>query len=151
MGNKGSTLAEVLLSLFILSIVFVSFNQFYYQIQRLTLMDKVNQEMIRICKNKMEDFKSGRIYIEEEEYSLSEITEQAISFKEEGYDINIFINPLDDTNLNYSIKISVSKDGGNYQYNLIRLFNFENIELPIIYDELSIESILFNKKININL
>ena len=139
MVNKGSTFAEVLLSLFILSVVIVSFGQFNYHIQRLNLIEVTNEEMSKICKDKIEEIKTGRIYIEEKEYFLSEFNEDTIDFKEKGYDVNISIKRLVDNKKIHYINIYVNKD--KYQYNMIRYFDFDNITFPIIYEELEVDSI----------
>ncbi len=141
MGDKGSTFAEVLLSLFILSIVVVLFNQFYYHIQKLNLIGTANQEMMKICKNKIEELKTGRFYIDEEEYFILEFTDEVINFKENNYDVNIFIKPVLDNTLSYYINVDVSKNKGKYQYNIVRYLNFEKISFPVIYDELEVDPI----------
>lgn len=141
MGNKGSTFAEVLLSLFILSLVVVLFNQFYYHIQKLNLIEESNLEMMKICKNKIEELKTERIYVDEKEYFISEFTGEVINFKENDYDVNISIKPLLDNTSNYYINVDVSKDKGKYQYNIVRYFNFEKINFPVIYEELEVEPI----------
>ncbi len=140
MNQKGSTLAEVLLSLFILAIVTISFNRFYYLIQNLIYVDSVNQQIAQIAKNKMEEIKSGYVYINEEKLSITDLNQDHINFNENNYKVDIFINFLSDNTSSCYVNVVVNSQDGESQYNLVRYINLNIDDLPVIYEELDIGS-----------
>ncbi|WP_249168624.1 hypothetical protein [Alkaliphilus sp. B6464] len=113
-------------------------------IHRLIFIDTVNQQMGEIAKTKMEELKSNRIYIEGEEYSILELQNELISFKEKGYKIDISIISLhDNANICY-INLKIANETGDAFYNLIRYINFYKSTFQNIYEELTIDSSQFS-------
>jgi len=120
------------------------FNSSYYLLQRLIFIDKANQEMGQVAKTKIEELKSNRIYIEGEEYSILELQNKVISFKEDSYNIDVAIEPLsENTNIHY-INVKVGNKVSDSSYNLIRYINFHKNSLPNKYEELTIDLSQFN-------
>ena len=137
MNNKGLTLIEVLLSLFILIMVVLVFNRYTYVLHRFLLIDTDNQAIGELAKNKMEELKSSRIYIDGKENSILGLQNEEISFIEDDYTVDIFIKPLDNSSINYvNVKVTNKKDDS---FNLIRYVNFYGNNLPNIYEELNID------------
>lgn len=127
-NNKGLTLIEVLLSLFIFAITILIFNRYCFIINRLTTKNMIKQEIGTIAKNKMEEIKSGYIYIDNNRYCLSDLSE-TISFEERNYNINVSINPLYDYEDISCINLEVSNEKGNISYNLVRYIDLCKIGL----------------------
>jgi len=138
-NDKGLTLVEVLLSLFILSILMIVFNSYYYMIHKLIFMDKANQQMGQVAKTKMEELKSNRIYIEGVEYSILELQDEVISFTEDSYKIDIYIEPLSYNTNMHSVNVKVGSNSEDYSYNLIRYIDFHKSSAPYRYEELTID------------
>lgn len=144
LNNKGSTLVEVLLSLLILSILILVVSRSNYFIHRLILANAQTQQMGQVAKNKIEELKSNRIYIEGEEHLIFQLEYENISFVEEEYNVDVSIKPLyENPNIKY-INVSVSNHKDNRIYNLIRYINLAKADFHDVYEELVIESDTFN-------
>jgi len=87
-------------------------------------MDKANQQMGQVAKTKMEELKSNRIYIEGVEYSILELQDEVISFTEDSYKIDIYIEPLSYNTNMHSVNVKVGSNSEDYSYNLIRYIDF---------------------------
>lgn len=124
--NKGLTLIEVLLSLFIFAITISILNRNCFIVNRLATINIINQEIGMIAKNKMEEIKSGYIYIDDNRYYLLDL-EETINFKERNYNINISISPLHDYENISCVNLEVSNEKGNISYNLVRYINLHKI------------------------
>lgn len=120
MGNdRGLTLIEVILTLFIFTIMVLIFNKYCFSVNRLATINMTNQEIGMIARNKMEEIKSGYVYIDNNRYCLLDLGE-TINFKEQNYNINISIRPLHDYENINQVNLEVSNEKGNVYYNLIR-------------------------------
>lgn len=137
-NNKGLTLVEVLLSLFIFIMVVLVIDQYYYPIYRLISINRESQEMGKIAKNKMEELKSGYIYIDGDKYHVLELEDQNINFEEENYRIDIIIQPVQDYPSISYIKLNVTNEKEGSSYNLVRYINFYGNILPNIYEEFTV-------------
>ena len=125
-NSKGLTLMEVLLALFILTTTVLILNTYCFLINRTTAKNMANQEMGILAKNKMEEIKSGYIYIDDNRYHILDL-EDSISFKEQNYDINISIIPLHDYENISCINLDVRDERENISYNLIRYIDLRKI------------------------
>lgn len=96
--------------------------------------------MSMIAKNKMEELKSGCIYINDYKYNILDLDDQTINFTEKGYNINVLIKPLEDNeNINY-VNLKISNEEEDMFYNLIRYINFHENAFPNIYEEFVINN-----------
>lgn len=121
-NNRGLTLIEVLLSLFIFAATVLIFNRFFSAIGRLTTINTINREIGTIAKNKIEEIKSGYVYIDNNRYCISGLGE-TVNFKEQDYDISISIKPLHDRENIGCVNVEVENEKGNAYYNLVRYIN----------------------------
>ena len=117
---------EVLLALFILTTTVLILNTYCFLINRTTAKNMANQEMGILAKNKMEEIKSGYIYIDDNKYHILDL-EESIDFKEQNYDINISIGPLHDYENISRINLEVRDEKENISYNLIRYIDLRKI------------------------
>ncbi|MCK9268653.1 MAG: prepilin-type N-terminal cleavage/methylation domain-containing protein, partial [Alkaliphilus sp.] len=111
-NNRGLTLIEVLLALFLLITTVSILNTYCFFINRATAINKTDQEIGMLAKNKMEEVKSGYIYIDNNRYHILDF-EEPISFREQNYYINISINPLHDYEDISRINLEVSDEKEN--------------------------------------
>lgn len=125
-NNRGLTLIEVLLSLFIFTTTILMFNGCFSVISRLTIINTTRQEIGTIAKNKMEEIKSGYVYIDNNRYYFLDLGE-IINFKEQDYDISISIRPLDNYENISCVNVEVGDERGNTDYNLVRYINLRKI------------------------
>lgn len=125
-NNKGLTLIEVLLALFLLITAVSILNTYCFLINRTTAKSVINQEIGILAKNKMEEVKSGYIYIDNNRYHILDL-EESIGFKEQNYDINISISPLHDYENISRINLEVRDEKENISYNLIRYIDLRKI------------------------
>ena len=79
-----------------------------------------------LAKNKMEEVKSGYIYIDNNRYHILDL-EEPIGFREQNYDINISISPLHDHENISRINLEVRDEKENISYNLIRYIDLHKI------------------------
>ena len=86
----------------------------------------INQEIGILAKNKMEEVKSGYIYIDDDRYYILDL-EEPINFGEQNYDINISIRPLHNYENISCINLEVSHERENISYNLIRYMDLRKI------------------------
>ena len=86
----------------------------------------INQEIGMLAKNKMEEVKSGYIYIDDDRYYIPDL-EESMGFREQNYDINISIRPLHDYENISCINLEVSHERENISYNLIRYMDLRKI------------------------
>jgi hypothetical protein len=119
-------LIEVLLSLFIFTTTILMFNGCFSVISRLTIINTTRQEIGTIAKNKMEEIKSGYVYIDNNRYYFLDLGE-IINFKEQDYDISISIRPLDNYENISCVNVEVGDERGNTDYNLVRYINLRKI------------------------
>ncbi len=117
---------EVLLSLFIFTTTILMFNGCFSVISRLTIINTTRQEIGTIAKNKMEEIKSGYVYIDNNRYYFLDLGE-IINFKEQDYDISISIRPLDNYENISCVNVEVGDERGNTDYNLVRYINLRKI------------------------
>ena len=117
---------EVLLALFLLITTVSILNTYCFFINRATAINKTDQEIGMLAKNKMEEVKSGYIYIDNNRYHILDF-EEPISFREQNYYINISINPLHDYEGISRINLEVSDEKENISYNLIRYIDLRKI------------------------
>lgn len=94
----------------------------YSVINRLAAINAASQEIGTIAGNKMEEIKSGYVYIDNDKYLLLNLGED-ISFEERNHNINISIKPLDDHEGIICVNLEVSNEKENISYNLIRYIN----------------------------
>jgi prepilin-type N-terminal cleavage/methylation domain-containing protein len=127
-NNRGLTLIEVLLSLFIFAVTISVFNGCFSVISRSIITNTIRQEIGTIAKNKMEEIKSGYVYIDNNRYYFLDLGE-IINFKEQDYDINISIRPLDNYENIGCVNVVVRSEKGNTDYNLVRYINLHKIRL----------------------
>jgi hypothetical protein len=127
-NNRGLTLIEVLLSLFILVVTISVFNGCFSVIGRLITANTIRQEIGTIAKNKMEEIKSGYVYIDNNKYYFLDLGE-IISFKEQDYNINISTRPLDNYENISCVNVEVEDGKGNIGYNLVRYINLRKIDM----------------------
>lgn len=125
-NNKGLTLIEVLLALFLLITAVSILNTYCFLINRTTAKSVINQEIGILAKNKMEEVKSGYIYIDNNRYHILDL-EESIGFKEQNYDVNISISPLHDYENISRINLEVRDEKENISYNLIRYIDLRKI------------------------
>ena len=125
-NNKGLTLIEVLLALFLLTTTVLILNRYCFLINRISAKNKINQKIGILAKNKMEEIRSGYIYIDDNRYHILDL-EDSISFKEQNYDINISIIPLHDYENISCINLDVRDERENISYNLIRYIDLRKI------------------------
>ncbi len=125
-NNKGLTLIEVLLALFLLITAVSILNTYCFLINRTTAKSVINQEIGILAKNKMEEIKSGYIYIDNNRYHILDL-EEFIGFKEQNYDVNISISPLHDYENISRINLEVRDEKENISYNLIRYIDLRKI------------------------
>ncbi len=125
-NNKGLTLIEVLLALFLLTTTVLILNRYFFLINRASAKNKINQKIGILARNKMEEIKSGYIYIDDNRYHILDL-EDSISFKEQNYDINISIIPLHDYENISCINLDVRDERENISYNLIRYIDLRKI------------------------
>ncbi|HZK38126.1 MAG TPA: prepilin-type N-terminal cleavage/methylation domain-containing protein [Clostridia bacterium] len=125
-NNKGLTLIEVLLALFLLITAVSILNTYCFLINRTTAKSVINQEIGILAKNKMEEVKSGYIYIDNNRYHILDL-EEFIGFKEQNYDVNISISPLHDYENISRINLEVRDEKENISYNLIRYIDLRKI------------------------
>ncbi len=125
-NNKGLTLIEVLLALFLLITAVSILNTYCFLINRTTAKSVINQEIGILAKNKMEEVKSGYIYIDNNRYHILDL-EEFIGFKEQNYDVNISISPLHDYENISRINLEVRDEKENISYNLIRYIDLHKI------------------------
>lgn len=129
------TLVEVLLALLIFTTTTLICSKYYNSISRLASINTTGRQMGIIAKNKMEEVKSGYIYIDDYKNNILDIDYAAIDFIEKDYNINILMIPLENNeNINY-IDLKVTDKSGNRSYNLIRYVNFYENNFPNIYEE----------------
>ena len=121
-NNRGLTLIEVLLTLFILAATVLIFGKFCLTANRLTNLNITSQEVGMIAKNKMEEIKSGYIYIDNDKHRLLDLGE-TISFAEQGCNIDISVRPLHNYKNISCVNLEVCNEKGNISYNLIRYIN----------------------------
>lgn len=109
-------------------------------LHKLIFIDTVNQQMGELAKGKIEELKTNRIYINGEEYFILELQDNDISFKEDGYKIDISIIPLYENTSIYCVNVKVSGETGDSFYNLVRYIDFHENTFPNVYEELTIDS-----------
>jgi len=102
------------------------FNGCFSVISRLTIINTTRQEIGTIAKNKMEEIKSGYVYIDNNRYYFLDLGE-IINFKEQDYDISISIRPLDNYENISCVNVEVGDERGNTDYNLVRYINLRKI------------------------
>lgn len=117
---------EVLLALFLLITAVSILNTYCFLINRTTAKSVINQEIGILAKNKMEEVKSGYIYIDNNRYHILDL-EESIGFKEQNYDVNISISPLHDYENISRINLEVRDEKENISYNLIRYIDLRKI------------------------
>ena len=117
---------EVLLALFLLITAVSILNTYCFLINRTTAKSVINQEIGILAKNKMEEIKSGYIYIDNNRYHILDL-EEFIGFKEQNYDVNISISPLHDYENISRINLEVRDEKENISYNLIRYIDLRKI------------------------
>ena len=117
---------EVLLALFLLITAVSILNTYCFFINRTTAKSVINQEIGILAKNKMEEVKSGYIYIDNNRYHILDL-EEFIGFKEQNYDVNISISPLHDYENISRINLEVRDEKENISYNLIRYIDLRKI------------------------
>lgn len=117
---------EVLLALFLLITAVSILNTYCFLINRTTAKSVINQEIGILAKNKMEEVKSGYIYIDNNRYHILDL-EEFIGFKEQNYDVNISISPLHDYENISRINLEVRDEKENISYNLIRYIDLRKI------------------------
>ncbi|MFW5648887.1 MAG: type IV pilus modification PilV family protein [Candidatus Alkaliphilus sp. MAG34] len=125
-NNRGLTLIEVLLALFIFAIAALICSKYFFIISRSSIINTINQEIGAVAKNKMEEIKTGYVYIGDEKHHLLDLEEIA-NFKEQSYNINIFIEPLHDYENIVCVNLVVGDEKRNISYNLIRYINLLKI------------------------
>ena len=91
-NNKGLTFIEVLLKLFVFSIILLTFNKHCLIINKMKKINTINHEMGIVAKNKMEEIKSGYIYIDDNRHFILDLGE-SITFEEQNYNIKFQLNP----------------------------------------------------------
>lgn len=117
---------EVLLSLFIFAVTVLIFNRCFCAIGRLATINTISQEIGTIAKNKIEEIKSGYVYIDNNKYCILGLGE-TINFREQDYDINISIMPLHNHENIGCVNVEVASEKGNTCYNLVRYINLRKI------------------------
>lgn len=122
MNNKGLTLIDTILALFMFGVLALIFTTHHHAINRAALSNKESKEIGLIAKNKMEEIKSGYIYIEGNRYDILSIGNKVV-FEEEGYRIEVAIKALDDYENIKHINLEVR--GKDKYYNLVRYVKVE--------------------------
>ncbi len=105
--------------LFVFTTLVLVFSRCYPVVNRLETINTTKQEMGTLAKNKMEEIKSGYIYIDDKRHLFLDLGD-SISFKEHNYDINIAVKPLYDYENIRLVNLEVSNEKENTYYNLIR-------------------------------
>lgn len=136
MKKRGFTLVEVLLTLFILSVSVLIFGQYSSLFYKMEDMEDVYQKITDLSVSKMEELKSGRIYIDGEAYLILEDEDGIIRFEEDGCTIEVHMRSIPRLPDIKQVTIRVSSNKKQYQYHLVRLIRFNKNELPRIYDEI---------------
>lgn len=140
MKKKGFTLVEVLLTLFILLgsvFIFGQYSRLFYKMEG---MDNIYQKLTDLSISKIEELKSGRIYINGEEHLILGDVDEIIIFEEEDCNIEVHMKDVPHlSDLKY-VNIQVSSKKSQYRYHLIRFIHFKRNELPRSYDEISVET-----------
>lgn len=116
-NNKGLTLIETLFALFILGIVGAVCGMYFSTINRGMEVNRESRQIARLAKNKMEEIKSGHIYIEGRKYYIGDLGNN-ISFEEGEYRINISVKAIN--NHTYIRYVDLQVEDGNKAYNLVR-------------------------------
>ena len=135
MKKRGFTLVEVLLTLFILSVSVLIFGQYSSLFYKMEDMEDVYQKITDLSVSKMEELKSGRIYIDGEAYLILEDGDGIIRFEEDGCTIEVHMRSIPRLPDIKQVTIRVNSNKKQYQYHLVRLIRFNKNELPRVYDE----------------
>lgn len=114
-----------MLALFIFSIMILIFSKHYFAINRLADINMTSHRIGATAKNKMEEIKSGYIYIDDNRYSILDL-DKSVEFKEQDYNISISISPLQGhENID---RVNLEIENGNVYYNLVRYINLSKIK-----------------------
>lgn len=125
-NNKGLTMIETILAVLVLSFMLVIFKNLNTVLNRAVNINKTSRQVGIIAKNKIEEIKSGYIYIDNNKYNILDLGE-TINFKEENYNVDVFVSSLPNYENINRIGLKVSNESGNISYNLIRYINFNNV------------------------
>lgn len=103
------------------------------------IVDREAQQMGALAKGKMEELKSNRIYMDHIEYLIPDSPDETITFKEEGYQVEVSITPLEPMEKISYVNVKVIRENTNTTYNLIRYINFSKDQNPNIYEEFIVD------------